>query len=176
MVRARRFVRFYFMRWEDLDQQPCSLARTLSVVGDRWTLLVLRDCFLGVRRFDDFEKRLGVTRHVLADRLKKLVEAEVLAKVAYQERPRREEYRLTDKGRDLYPAMMALVHWGDRYMNGGEALPIQHVHRGCGHKMHGVLVCSECGELLSPRDVALEEAPAWKGKLLPVRRHVEKDL
>ncbi|HEX5842698.1 MAG TPA: helix-turn-helix domain-containing protein, partial [Pseudomonas sp.] len=75
------------MRWEELEQQPCSLARTLSVVGDRWTLLVLRESFLGIRRFDEFEKRLGITRHVLAERLKKLVEAGVLDKVAYQQRP-----------------------------------------------------------------------------------------
>nr|MCS5562798.1 helix-turn-helix transcriptional regulator [Oleiphilaceae bacterium] len=82
------------MRWEELDQEPCSVARTLSVIGDRWTLIVLRDCFLGVRRFEHFEKRLGITRHVLTDRLKKLVQNEVLVKVPYQEKPLREEYRL----------------------------------------------------------------------------------
>ncbi|PAU60205.1 transcriptional regulator [Pseudomonas sp. PIC25] len=162
------------MRWEELDQQPCSLARTLSVVGDRWTLLVLRDCFLGVRRFDDFEARLGVTRHVLADRLKRLVEAGVLAKVPYQERPRREEYRLTEKGRDLHPAVMALVSWGDRYMAGDEGAPIRHRHKGCGQVMHGVLVCSECGEPLVPNEIELEEAPEWQGQLLPAHRHARR--
>src|SRR5690554_1501081 len=85
------------MKWDDLDKQPCSLARALSVVGDRWTLVILRDCFLGVRRFDDLEKRLGITRHVLADRLKKLVEHGVLYKTPYQQKPVREEYRLTEK-------------------------------------------------------------------------------
>ena len=105
------------MRWEELEQQPCSLARTLSVVGDRWTLLVLRECFLGVRRFDEFEKRLGITRHVLAERLKKLVDAGVLSKQAYQQRPLREEYRLTEKGHDLYPAVLARGNWGDRPMS-----------------------------------------------------------
>ncbi|MBF0674462.1 helix-turn-helix domain-containing protein [Pseudomonas sp.] len=155
------------MRWEELDQQPCSLARTLSVVGDRWTLLVLRESFLGIRRFDEFEKRLGVTRHVLANRLKKLTEAGVLNKVAYQQRPLREEYRLTAKGRDLYPAVLALVNWGDHYMSGAEGGPIRHVHLTCGQPMHGVLVCSECGEPLSARDVRLEEAPGFKGQLLP---------
>lgn len=95
------------MRWEELSEQPCSLARVLAILGDRWTLLVLRDCFLGVRRFDDFERSLGVTRHVLADRLKRLVEAEILAKVPYQERPLREEYRLTEKGMELYPAILS---------------------------------------------------------------------
>ncbi|MCY1537860.1 putative HTH-type transcriptional regulator [compost metagenome] len=160
------------MRWEELDRQPCSLARTLSVVGDRWTLLVLRESFMGIRRFDEFEKRLGVTRHVLADRLKKLVEAAVLDKVAYQQRPLREEYRLTDKGRDLYPAVLALVNWGDRHMSGAEGAPIRHVHSRCGQHMHGVLVCSECGESLSAREVLLEEAPAFKGQLLPAHWHV----
>lgn len=164
------------MRWEELEQQPCSLARTLSVVGDRWTLLVLRESFLGIRRFDEFEKRLGITRHVLADRLKKLVEAAVLDKVAYQQRPLREEYCLSAKGRDLYPAIMALVHWGDRHMSGAEGAPIRHIHRGCGKPMHGVLVCSECGEPLAARDVTLEEAPALKGQLLPAHWHDKQAL
>lgn len=163
------------MRWEELAQQPCSLARTLSVVGDRWTLLVLRECFLGTRRFDGFEQRLGVTRHVLADRLKTLVQAGVLDKVAYQQRPLREEYRLTDKGRDLYPVILALVNWGDRHMSDAEGPPIRHIHRSCGHAMQGVLVCSDCGEPLSPRDVQLEEAPAFTGQLLPAHWQASKD-
>src|SRR5579859_4950686 len=83
------------MRWDELDQEKCSIARTLSVIGDRWTLLILRECFRRVRRFDAFEAELGITRHVLADRLRKLVEAGVLERTAYQERPRRHEYRLT---------------------------------------------------------------------------------
>jgi len=164
------------MRWEELEQQPCSLARTLSVVGDRWTLLVLRESFLGIRRFDEFEKRLGITRHVLAERLKKLVESGVLDKVAYQQRPLREEYCLSAKGRDLYPAIMALVHWGDRHMSGPEGAPIRHIHRSCGQPMQGVLVCSECGEPLDARDVALDEAPAHKGQLLPAHWHDKQAL
>mgnify|MGYP003601469384 FL=1 len=161
------------MRWEELEQQPCSLARTLSVVCDRWTLLVLRECFLGVRRFDEFEKRLGVTRHVLAERLKKLVEAGVLNKQAYQQRPLREEYRLTEKGHDLYPAVLALVSWGDQYMSGAEGAPIRHVHKACGHEVRGVLVCSECGEPLTARGMALREAPALQGQLLPAHWHAK---
>ncbi|MEK1941682.1 MAG: helix-turn-helix domain-containing protein [Pseudomonas sp.] len=155
------------MRWEELDQQPCSLARTLSVVGDRWTLLVLRECFMGVRRFDDFEKRLGITRHVLAERLKRLTENGVLVKGAYQQRPLREEYRLTVKGHDLYPAVLALVNWGDRHMSGEEGQPIRHVHKTCGHEVRGVLICSECGEPLLARDMSLREAPELEGQLLP---------
>lgn len=149
------------MRWEELDQQPCSLARTLAVVGDRWTLMVLRDCFLGIRRFDQFEKRLGITRHVLADRLKKLVEHGVLVKVPYQQRPLREEYRLTDRGRELHAALLALVSWGDRYMADERGAPVQHVHKGCGQVMRPVTTCSECGEVVTARDVAVQVGGGW---------------
>ena len=162
------------MRWEELEQQPCSLARTLSVVGDRWTLLVLRECFLGTRRFDAFEQRLGITRHLLADRLKTLVRAGVLNKVAYQQRPLREEYRLTDKGRDLYPVIMSLVNWGDRHMSDENGPPIRHIHRTCGKPLRAQLVCSECAEPLAPHEVLLEEAPAFEGQLLPAHWHAEQ--
>lgn len=161
------------MRWEELDQQPCSLSRTLAVVGDRWTLLVLRDCFLGVRRFDEFEKRLGVTRHVLADRLKKLVEYGVLVKVPYQQRPLREEYRLTERGLELHPAIMALVSWGDRHMADERGAPIRHVHKGCGQVMRPVMVCSECAEPVSARDILVQVGEGWEGQvgeLLPAAR------
>ena len=91
------------MRWNELSEENCSMARTVSVIGDRWTLLILRDCFLRVRRFEDFQERLGITRPILANRLKKLVDEFVLVKVPYQQRPVRYEYRLTQKGLDLYP-------------------------------------------------------------------------
>lgn len=152
------------MRWEELDQQPCSLARTLSVIGDRWTLLVLRDCFLGVRRFEGFERRLGITRHLLSDRLKKLVEAGVLVKRPYQERPLREEYRLTEKGLDLHPVLLALVQWGDRHMADHRGAPVLHRHKGCGQIMKPVLACSECGEVVTARDVRVEQGEGWEGE------------
>lgn len=147
------------MRWEDLDQETCSVARSLSVVGDRWTLMVLRECFLGARRFEEFESRLGIARHVLADRLKKLTEADVLVKVAYQERPRREEYRLTEKGRDLYPVMVTLAQWGDKYMAGAEGVPLLRIHNTCGHATTGHLMCSDCGEELRAQDVSVKAGP-----------------
>src|SRR5437588_10055882 len=93
----------------------CSVARTLGLVGEWWTLLVLRDSFRGVRRFDDFQRNLGIARNVLADRLATLVEAGILERRRYQERPERFEYRLTDKGRDLYPVIVTLMQWGDRW-------------------------------------------------------------
>ncbi|MBQ0795437.1 helix-turn-helix domain-containing protein [Zhongshania sp.] len=153
------------MRWEDLDQQPCSLARTLAVVGDRWTLLILRDCFLGVRRFDAFEQRLGVTRHVLTDRLKKLVSYGVLYKSPYQERPLREEYRLSEKGLELHPVILGLVGWGDKHMSDERGAPIIHIHKSCGQEMHATTHCSGCGEAITAKDIKVEVAKSWQGHL-----------
>ncbi|HVJ53742.1 MAG TPA: helix-turn-helix domain-containing protein [Aliidongia sp.] len=147
------------MRWRDLDREACSVARTVSVIGDRWTLLILRDCFLGVRRFDQFEERLGITRHVLADRLRKLVEEGVLRKSLYQERPSRYEYRLTPKGIDLHPIMMAVVHWGDTHMAGEAGRPALHRHKDCGQFFDPVTICSACGEPLDARHVEVHRGP-----------------
>ena len=147
------------MRWDQLAEEPCSIARTISVIGDRWTLLILRDCFLRVRRFDQFEARLGITRHVLADRLAKLVAAGVLMKVPYQDRQTRYEYRLTPKGRDLYPVLMSIVHWGDMHMASEKGRPLLHRHLACGHTFDPVLVCSECHEPVDPRAVRVEPGP-----------------
>ncbi|MBR9834921.1 MAG: helix-turn-helix transcriptional regulator [Alphaproteobacteria bacterium] len=104
------------MKWSDLDENWCPVARTLSVVGDRWTMLILRDCFLGLSRFDQFAESLGATRHIVADRLKRLVEAGLLDKRAYSERPKRYEYILTDKGRELGPALRELRDWGKKHL------------------------------------------------------------
>ena len=136
------------MRWNELSEENCSMARTVSVIGDRWTLLILRDCFLRVRRFEDFQERLGITRPILASRLKKLVDEFVLVKVPYQQRPLRYEYRLTQKGLDLYPIVMAIVHWGDVHMAGKKGRPLLHTHHLCGKDFDPVMVCSECGEPL----------------------------
>jgi DNA-binding HxlR family transcriptional regulator len=102
------------MRWNQLSEENCSMARTVSVIGDRWTSLILRDCFLRVRRFEDFPERLGIARPILASRLKKLVEELVLVKVPYQQRPVRFEYRLTPKGLDLYPIVISIRPLGRR--------------------------------------------------------------
>ncbi|MBE0594195.1 MAG: helix-turn-helix transcriptional regulator [Gemmatimonadales bacterium] len=147
------------MQWSELEAQPCSVARTLAVIGDRWTLLVLRDCFLKVRRFEDFQARLGIGRPILADRLNKLVEHGVLARIAYQERPPRHEYRLTEKGIDLHPVVMSIVHWGDTHMAGDEGRPLLHRHVACGRHFDPVMVCSECGAPLDAREVLVEPGP-----------------
>ncbi len=137
----------------------CSIARTLSVVGDRWTLLLLRDCFLGARRFDQFSESLGLSPHLLSTRLAKLVEAGVLERHPYQQKPTRYEYRLTEKGRDLYPVIAGLVRWGDRWMADDEGPPVTLVHRDCGHATTPTLVCSECGDGIDPRNIRAAISP-----------------
>jgi len=147
------------MRWDTLEEESCSISRTLAVIGDRWSLLVLRDCFLRVRRFEEFQSRLGITRHLLADRLKKLVRHGVLRRVPYQTSPKRHEYILTQKGLDLYPILMAIVHWGDVHMADERGRPLLHQHKTCGHMFNPVMVCSECGEPLNAREVQVHPGP-----------------
>ncbi|HEU0045923.1 helix-turn-helix domain-containing protein [Sphingomonas sp.] len=141
------------MQWRELETEPCSLARALAVVGDRWTLLVLREAFLKVRRFDDFQRRLGIARRVLAQRLGGLVADGVMEKVVYQERPIRHEYRLTEKGLALHPVVLSLVHWGDAHYAGATGPPVLHRHTVCGHDFRSVLTCSVCGEPVDARAV-----------------------
>lgn len=141
------------MRWDEIGEVRCSVARTLSVVGDRWTLLVLRDLFLGARRFEHFEASLGASPHLLSARLRKLVDHGILERRPYQEKPVRHEYRLTEKGRDLYPVIVGLVGWGDRWMCDEGGPPVTFEHKSCGHSTQPELHCSECGESLQARDV-----------------------
>lgn len=147
------------MRWKDLEAANCPIARSMSVIGDRWTVLILRDCFMGIRRFEDFQDRLGISRPLLATRLQKLVVASVLTKVAYQQKPVRSEYLLTQKGRDLYPVLMTLSGWGVSHMGGRKASLSMQIHRHCGHELSAVLACAECGEAVSPRDIDLIARP-----------------
>lgn len=164
------------MKWDEIDQQVCSVARALSVVGERWTLLILRDAFMGTRRFDKFQHNLGITRHRLSERLGKLVEQGVLTKVPYQDRPLRHEYRLTRKGLALYPVLMTLARWGDEWMDGGQGAPVEYVHQKCGQQTHPVLTCSACGDPLRPEEVVPRMGPVLKdyvdqltadGKIVP---------
>lgn len=130
----------------------CSVAQCLEVVGEWWSMLIVRDSFLGVTRFDEFQRRLGISRNILQDRLSRLVETGVLVRVPYSQHPPRYDYRLTDKGRDLWPVMTAMRQWGDRYAapNGP---PLQVVHNECGAVADAHLVCAACGEAMGSRDV-----------------------
>ena len=136
------------MSAKKLTDLECSIARTLEVVGERWSLLILRDAFYGVRRFDDFQQELGVARNILTDRLNKLVGHGVLEKSQYEERPPRFEYRLTEKGRDLLPVLLTMMRWGDRWAMTGDAPPVTLTHTTCGNDTHAILTCASCGEEL----------------------------
>jgi DNA-binding HxlR family transcriptional regulator len=146
------------MLGSEYSTQNCSIARTLELVGERWTFLVLRDVFLGVRRFDALQRDLGVARNVLAARLERLVEQEILTRVPYSQRPTRYEYRLTDKGLDLWPAIVELLRWGDRYA-APQGPPIVIRHTGCGGELGERRICNRCGEPLGVRDVRAEPGP-----------------
>jgi DNA-binding HxlR family transcriptional regulator len=136
-----------------LDRTRCSVAGTLAVVGEKWSLLVLREAFLGVRRFADFQRILGAPRAVLTDRLATLVEQGVLRREPYQAEGERQrhEYRLTQKGIDLYPTLVALMEWGDRYLDSGGAMDLH--HRDCGAPVHLTLTCDDGHTLGDAREV-----------------------
>ena len=147
------------MKWENIDTQVCSVARALAIVGERWTLLIIRDAFKGTRRFDDFYRNLGVTRHRLAQRLAGLVEAGVMTRVPYNDRPVRYEYRLTRMGLGLYPVLMTLGDWGDRWLDNGQGPPTEYWHARCGKVTGPVISCRECGDPLRPEEVSARPGP-----------------
>jgi DNA-binding HxlR family transcriptional regulator len=138
--------------------QICSLARSLEVLGERWTLLVIRDVFYGKRRFDEIQEDLGVARNVLAGRLARLVDEGILEKRAYSERPPRFEYFLTEKGIDLWPVMISMMHWGDRYLS-DQGPPVVIHHKGCDGEVDDRGFCSACGERLDARDAYARYGP-----------------
>ena len=139
--------------------QICSIARTLEVLGERWTLLVIRDVFNGRRRFDQIQENLGVARNVLATRLARLVDEGILEKRPYQERPPRFEYFLTEKGLDLWPTMIAMLHWGDRHLAGPSGPPMLIRHQGCGGLVDERGSCERCDQRLDARGAYTEYGP-----------------
>ena len=147
-------------RLENLERVgPCSIARTLMVIGDRWSSLVVRECFLGTRRFDQFSTRLGVAPNILSNRLRRLVDHGVLVKTPYQTNPPRSEYRLTEKGIALYPVPLALLTWGDRWIATGER-GIEMTHRPCAHALDAVLGCGRCSAPVERSEIEFVRAPA----------------
>lgn len=140
------------MRRKSFEGMNCSVAQCLEVVGEWWTMLIVREAVIGVARFDDFQSRLGIARNVLTQRLDHLVGHGILIRVPYQEHPPRHEYRLTEKGRDLWPVLIAMRQWGDRWM-APEGPPIQMIHKGCGNLATAVLTCSACGEPVRAGDM-----------------------
>ncbi len=143
------------------NAENCSIARTLDIVGEKWTLLVLREAFYGLRRFDDFARALGCGRAVLSVRLHTLVEAALLKRVAYQQPGARSrfEYRLTEKGRDLFPALVALLQWGDCWTADPEGPAVEMTHNHCGHQVGVALMCAADHGPLTVRDVRAAPGP-----------------
>jgi len=135
-----------------------SIQRTLDVIGDRWTLLILRDVFRGVRRFSQIQHDLGIAKNLLTDRLGALVEAGIVEKVPYQDRPVRHEYRLTEKGRALSPALLALMRWGDAWC-GSEGAPTELVHDDCGTRLELQPWCTSCNTPVSPTQISSRPGP-----------------
>jgi DNA-binding HxlR family transcriptional regulator len=136
----------------DYPGQFCSIAKSLEVIGERWSLLIVRDILNGHRRFGEIQASLGIARNVLSTRLQGLVDEDILERRAYQESPPRHEYFLTAKGLDLWPALIALMHWGDRYSAGPEGPPRLIVHKECGGEVNDRGICEACGETLHARD------------------------
>ncbi len=143
----------------------CSVAQCLEVVGEWWSMLIVRDTFMGVTRFEDFQRRLGISRNVLRDRLTSLIEAGVLVRVAYSEHPLRYDYKLTKKGRDLWPVLTAMRQWGDTYA-APSGPPIELVHQGCGEVTHAELSCAWCGERLTYKNVKAVPGPGRDARML----------
>jgi DNA-binding HxlR family transcriptional regulator len=149
------------MRRTSFQGWPCSIARTVDLLGDWWTPLVLREAFFGMRRFDELQRSLGIGRNVLADRLRRLVDEGLLERRQYQDNPARFEYVLTAKGRDFHGVLVAIMRWGDRWLDRGKGPPVQLRHRACGAVTQGELVCAHCREPLAADDVDMEIGPGF---------------
>lgn len=154
------------MEWLEYDSAACSIRRSLDVIGQKWTLLILRDAFNGVRRFDQLRDHLGVSDPVLAERLRTLVAAGLLEPASYIEpgRRARKEYRLTDKGRELYPALIALLQWGDKHCSGPDGAPVSVTHRDCGEPVEAKVMCTAGHELTSPNEGRTAPGPGAQVK------------
>jgi DNA-binding HxlR family transcriptional regulator len=147
------------MRRSSFQEINCSIARSLEIIGEWWTLLVLRESFFGVTRFDEFQERLGIARNILTARLDTLVDAGVMERRVYDEARDRADYLLTKKGQALWSVLTAIRQWGDTWVMGKGHEPVVMVHTGCGARTRAVIVCGECGEPLQPRNIRLVDGP-----------------
>jgi DNA-binding HxlR family transcriptional regulator len=154
-----------FVKRKSFSEMHCSLAQCLDVVGEWWSLLIVRDAFLGVTRFDEFQERLGISRNVLNQRLARLVDTGVLVKVPYSEHPPRHDYRLTSKGKDLWPVITTMRQWGDKHA-APDGPPLELTHEQCGHVSDARLICTSCGEEIGPRDVRATPGPGAVERLI----------
>jgi DNA-binding HxlR family transcriptional regulator len=140
------------MERKSFVEMDCSVAQCLEVIGEWWSMLIVRDTFMGVTRFEEFQRRLGISRNILRERLNSLVEAGVLMRIPYSEHPPRYDYKLTQKGKDLWPVLTAMRQWGDQY-SAPSGPPVELVHNSCGHTTHAEMTCAWCNERLTYRNV-----------------------
>ena len=142
-----------------LDDLNCSIANALDLIGEWWTILILREAFFGTRRFEDFQQHLGIARNILTARLRKLCDSGILERVPVKQGAKRHEYKLTRMGRDLYPTLIALTQWGDRWLHSAGGAPVKFVERASGEEIADVAILTKDGRRLSARDMALEAGP-----------------
>jgi DNA-binding HxlR family transcriptional regulator len=145
------------MRWSEIDRVPCPVAQAMVVIGDSWTVLILRDALRGASKFDEFQRAIGASRAILADRLAHLVKHDVMERVQYEEHPPRYEYHLTERGRALQPVLMMMAHWSETHVD----KPLRKAgrrHTTCGHGFTPVVTCSECGETVDAGAVSYDRA------------------
>jgi DNA-binding HxlR family transcriptional regulator len=145
----------------DTSDWPCTIARSAAVLADHWNVLLIRQACLGTRRFDEFQSELGIGRNILSVRLSQLVDEGIMQRVAYRDSPPRSEYRLTDKGRDVFPILAAMAAWGDRWLVGDEGTPLILHHNTCDHDMQARVVCSECDAPIDVRAVTARPGPGY---------------
>lgn len=150
------------MRQTNFAEMHCSLARTLQVIGDWWSPLIIRDLYLGLDRFDQLVTDLGISRNLLTDRLTTLMTGGVVARQRYQDNPTRYRYRLTDAGVDLVPALLALTAWGDRWVAPDAGPPMRFRHNPCGHRSTPTVTCSVCQQPITGHDIAVTPGPGGR--------------
>ena len=143
------------------SDMACSIARTFDIAGEPWSPLIIRDVWIGISRFDELQRDLGISRKVLSERLAWLVEQGVLERRPYSERPPRHEYALTRMGSEFVDVLMAMVAWGDRWTAGDAGPPALYRHRACGEITHVEPHCAACGEILHSTDVDVEPGPGF---------------
>jgi len=142
-----------------LDALNCSIANALDLIGEWWTILILREAFFGTRRFEDFQQHLGIARNILTARLRKLCDSGVLERVPIKQGAKRHEYRLTQMGRDLQPTLVALTQWGDRWLHKTNGAPVKLIERASGEEIADVAILAKDGRKLEARDMAMVAGP-----------------
>lgn len=154
------------MGWSEVGDTVCPIARALAVVGDRWTVLILRELFLGVKRFEEFQVQTGMSPHLLSTRLKRLEVDGIVIRRPYSERPPRHEYRLTNMGLDLYPLLLSLKAWGEKWggFDPGAEPALVITHRHCGHETGLDLICPSCSKPFGPKDATVALGEGFKAE------------